>query len=448
MTFFLGLVAYVVHLVHRPLDRRLKQRHVGPLAVVAGAGVLVWLWSTLAPAALDTTYLLADLAGVESVYLMAWVMVLAARARVLEPWFGGLDQMYRLHRHAAWVSVALLLPHQLATGRGPALPPAEIARRTDLGVVLGGASLLLLVALVLLSLPSVGRILRLRYHRWLFVHRLIGVFLLLGILHGVLLDQVIAGSTVLFWVYLLVAGTGMLAYLYAELVMRRRAPRSGYTVVEVDHPGGDVLDLVLAADGAPSAMRAGQFVFLTFADGDWHEHPFSLAGLRDDGSIRLVIRTTGHETSRMARELHPGAPATVVGPYGRFDRTVGGPRQVWVAGGTGVAPFLAWLSTATPEDIGRVELFYSTSTREDAVHLGELRAEEARLPGLTVHAVVSTEKGRLTSEALRPYLGGGDHPTTHVFLCGPASLVSGLRRGLLSEGLTRDHVHSEHFAFR
>lgn len=217
-------------------------------------------------------------------------------------------------------------------------------------------------------------------------------------------------------------------------------------MVEVDHPGGDVLDLVLAPDGAPSPMRAGQFAFLTFADGDWHEHPFSLAGLRDDASIRLVIRTTGHETSRTARELGPGAPATVVGPYGRFDRTVGGPRQAWVAGGTGIAPFLAWLSTAAPEDIGRVELS-SPSAREDAVHLDELRAEEARLPGLTVHAVVSTEQGRLTSQALRPYVGGGDHPT-HVFPCGPASLVSGLRRGLLSEGLTRDHVRSEHFAFR
>lgn len=36
MPFVLAFAAYAIRLARRPIDRRLKQRHVGPLVLVAG----------------------------------------------------------------------------------------------------------------------------------------------------------------------------------------------------------------------------------------------------------------------------------------------------------------------------------------------------------------------------------------------------------------------------
>ncbi|MFJ6088008.1 hypothetical protein ACIQI8_42255 [Streptomyces sp. NPDC092369] len=40
-----------------------------------------------------------------------------------------------------------------------------------------------------------------------------------------------------------------------------------------------------------------------------------------------------------------------------FDHTLGGPRQIWIAGGIGIAPFLGWL-THTAAEPPRTDLFY------------------------------------------------------------------------------------------
>lgn len=121
--------------------------------------------------------------------------------------------------------------------------------------------------------------------------------------------------------------------------------------------------------------------------------------------------------------------------------------QLWIAGGIGIAPFLGWLSTVRPDQAERIDLFYSTSTASHAVHLDELQSAAARLPGLTVHVIDTSEQGRLSIDRLEPLLGDWDHPV-HAFLCGPKAMVRDLTRGLRARGLDRDHIHAEDFAFR
>ncbi|MEU2421053.1 hypothetical protein ABZ619_08415 [Streptomyces sp. NPDC007851] len=166
-----------------------------------------------------------------------------------------------------------------------------------------------------------------------------------------------------------------------------------------------------------------------------------------DGSVRLTFRTLGHGSERMHAALRPGLPATVTGPYGMFDHTLGGPRQIWIAGGIGIAPFLGWLTTPAPPVPAHVDLFYCTPAETDAVFLPELNAAAEHRPGLTVHPVHSRLHGRLTADRVTT-LAGQLHPGTHVFLCGPTPMVHTLTRDLRRLGLPHDHVHSEHFAFR
>jgi len=149
----------------------------------------------------------------------------------------------------------------------------------------------------------------------------------------------------------------------------------------------------------------------------------------------------------MHENLRPGLPAVINGPYGMFDHTLDGSHQIWIAGGIGVAPFLGWLTTERADEPDRIALFYCTTTEDEAVFLPDLTAAADRLPNLTVHTVFSRDQGRLTVERVAA-AAGPLTADTHVFLCGPAAMVAGLRAGLRRRGIPGDYIHTEHFAFR
>lgn len=443
MPVLIALLLYAGRLLRRPMDARLKQRQAGPFLLVVLAAGIVALWLENKPTGLAASYIWGELAGVFVIYLMSCSLILATRARWLEPWFGGLDRMYFWHKRCVVVAMFTLAPHVLITGRS-----TQGAAANRVGAALGVLSLFGLLALVLISIPQAGRILHIPYHRWLFIHRLIGVFVLVALIHGLSIDNVIRDSTVLMTIYLIIGCAGMAAYAYDELIMRHRVPTADYTIERIDRPSSQILDLYLAPVGPGVTLRAGQFIFLRIGGDDaWREHPFSVAGISPDGHLRLTIRSLGRDTSRMHTRLEPGLPATVAGPYGMFDYTLGRAHQIWIAGGIGVAPFLSWLTALDPHGPYQIDLFYSTPTESDAVYLAELRSAQQRLgPLLRVHPVFTRTEGHLTGKKVAAITDVSSD--THVFLCGPTPMVEDLSRDLHRIGVPRDYIHSEHFSFR
>ena len=163
--------------------------------------------------------------------------------------------------------------------------------------------------------------------------------------------------------------------------------------------------------------------------------------------MRLTVRALGRDTRRLYADLRDGLPATLNGPYGMFDHTLGGTRQIWIAAGIGVAPFLGWVNGADRDIKPRTDLFYCTPSAADAPFLPELTAAARRQPGLRLHSVHSRGEGRLTVAKIQA-AAGPLTPQTHVFLCGPAAMVQNLSIDLRHHGIPRDRLHSEHFAFR
>ena len=309
-----SFVLYAIRVMRRPMDVRLKKRRAGAFVLVAVASAIVGIWVNYRPHNLPASYFWGELCGVLAIYLMTCALVLATRARWLEQWFGGLDRMYFWHKRSALIAIALLAPHVFVTGGSNGSQA-----NNGLGDALGVLSLLGLLALVLISLPRAGRILRVPYERWLFMHRLIGLFVVLALVHGLSVDRVIGGSAGLKAIYILLGVIAIAAYGYDELLMRRRSPHADYTIESIDRPSDNVLDLRLAPVNRVVGPHAGQFVFLRIGGDDaWREHPFSVAGTSPDGHVRLTIRSLGRETRRMHARLEPGLPATVTGPYGMF----------------------------------------------------------------------------------------------------------------------------------
>jgi predicted ferric reductase len=354
----LVVLLYLIWLWRRPIDRRLKLSHLGPLITFGGVMAVVLVWTFLYPTGISAKYLIGELSGVVSIFLMTATMLLAVRWARLEQWFGGLDRMYLWHRWCAFVSIVLLIPHIFLTRDDDAvLTAAGIAQYNRVGDLLGTVSTLALGGLVVLSIPLASAVLRLRYYRWLVAHRFIGLFLVLGIVHGVLVDEIIAGAIPLFCIYIAMSSVGVAAYVYAEVGLRRPSALSPYRVKSVDRLAPDVLDLRLAPDGIVKPPRPGQFIFLRLGGRRMHEHPFSIAGVERDGTVRLAIRALGPETQYMEADASVGQPATLSKAYGHFDYTLGGADQIWIAGGIGISPFLGWLDSMPADWADHVRLY-------------------------------------------------------------------------------------------
>ncbi|GAB3768685.1 ferric reductase-like transmembrane domain-containing protein [Microlunatus parietis] len=368
-------------------------------------------------------------------------LVLATRWRVLEPWFGGLDRMYRVHREAAVVGFVLLVAHV-------ALVPWRLDSPggTPSGLIAFAGILVLVLLSIGPRLPVLRRVMALSYHRWRWTHRYIGFFFIVSLAHMLLVDAAVHSASAPFALLMTAYVVGAVAFAYSMLLARFMRPRRRYVVEGVRPVATGVVEVALRARKAGRAplgavrvcpVRAARVARTTPV------HHFQRPGwvnsaVDDQGTRRL------HRSAR--RHAATGTAAVVEGGYGLFDYRTGAARQVWVAGGIGVTPFLAWLRDE-PETVPReIALFCVVRLREDALFADELHTAHERHPGLSIHLHVSSESGTFTVDRIAEKTGGLDR--CEVYLCGPRPMVDALERGFRQHGVDRTAIHFEEFAFR
>jgi len=143
--------------------------------------------------------------------------------------------------------------------------------------------------------------------------------------------------------------------------------------------------------------------------------------------------------------IEPGMPAVVGGPHGRLNHTKGGRRQVWIAGGVGVAPFLSWLRALDGRLAPEVDFFYSADGVSPFAE--EIRMVANRHPSLRAHFVDTRNGGRLTPERVLRTVEGDPRELT-VFMCGPQATLRTFQVQFRCAGVTAGHIHREYFDWR
>jgi predicted ferric reductase len=86
--------------------------------------------------------------------------------------------------------------------------------------------------------------------------------------------------------------------------------------------------------------------------------------------------------------------------FRKFFGRKGKQRQVWVAGGIGITPFLAWVQSLSEHEAVRIYLFYSALNAEEALGLEVLEKAKARLHGFSFDVVFSQSEGRVDANRL------------------------------------------------
>ena len=182
------------------------------------------------------------------------------------------------------------------------------------------------------------------YERWRALHRTTGLFVAAGFAHGVLDGTPFAAAPVLRWSYVAVGGIGLAFYVYRELLARYFLSLHDYQVDAVREIDAGLVEIALRPLGRGLEFVPGQFamIYIEAKDG-WHRHPFTISSAPHEDVVRVTVKALGDYTSRLQELVEPGMPAVIGGPHGRFSHWRGTDRQVWIAGGVGVAPFLSWL---------------------------------------------------------------------------------------------------------
>lgn len=438
-------------------------RWVGPGAVLGLAVAYAVLWFAAMPANQPSSSYLGQFLGAEAVLLLSVGLILISTLPWVEAWFDGIDKAAIWHRRVAITGIALLIPHILL---------AANPNRGSLGpklAVIGAVGLITLVIWAVLPrwrsvvpralhgpilavrrLPGIRQLRKLLggYELWRQVHRLTGLFVAVGFAHALLDATPFAPSPLLRWTFVAVGGTGLAFYAYRELLARHFVPLLDYQVDTVRPMGNGILEVGLKPLGRPMNFAPGQFamLFLEGLDG-WHRHPFTIASSPADDRLRFAIKALGDGTARLPHAVQPGMPAVIGGPFGRFSHAKGTARQLWVAGGIGVTPFLSWLrGLGQHPPRGPVDFFYS-SPAPLAPYAAEVSSLAARSGLVRVH-FVDSRQGHLTAERVIAEARTESSEPVSVFLCGPTSMVRDLRSGFRRLGVPGRRIYSEHFDWR
>ncbi|WP_180125319.1 ferric reductase-like transmembrane domain-containing protein [Rhodoferax sp. BLA1] len=404
---------------------------------------------------------LINFTGIMGMGVMSVALMLAARPLVLEPFLGGLDKMYRLHKWLSISGLVWVMLHWLCKqspgwltnlgylerhAREHAPEPANpifkfLQSQRGLAEGVGEWAFYATVLLMVLALVK-----WFPYHLFFKTHRWLAVAYLFLVVHAVVLMKFSYWGQLMGPVMALLMLGGSLA---AVVILLRRVGLSrrvlGVVTQVHAHKSVRVLEVGVQLQGRWSGHQSGQFVFVRF-DNVEGAHPFTISSAwTGDGHMVFLIKGLGDYTTLLPDRLKLGDPVHIEGPYGQFNFDSDCERQIWVGGGIGITPFVARLEELVLAPQAKpIDLFYATALPYHlAIHKLKLLAREARV---TLHVLVEAHDGRLTAQsicALVPDWRLGD-----IWFCGPARFGQALKADFATRGLPRKSFHDELFDLR
>ena len=379
----------------------------------------------------------AEFLSTSALILASTNLMLSTRIRPFEGAFGGLDKMYTSHRLNGMAVALLVASHFLLMRKTAPFAPGGILGFTALALFLGS------VFAATAPRAPWRRLVPLRYQEWKLLHRTMGLVVLIAVAHSFLVPKFVrALPLMLAWVYGFVL-LGLLAYVYREAIEGFAVRRHRYRVAHPEQLSPDVFEVQLEPVAHPIRHRPGQFAFVSLEDGPSREqHPFTMSAAPAGGALRFSIKASGDFTLALQSHVPDGSLASIEGPYGRFDFTKAGPRQLWLAGGIGITPFLAFAPTL--DGSRDVRLVWAVHDTGDAVHGDELKRVADAGVGLDLTVHVTSESGRLKLADL----GLTQTRGLDVYICGPIPMRKAFVAELRALGVPRDRIRFEEFSLR
>jgi benzoate/toluate 1,2-dioxygenase reductase subunit len=224
------------------------------------------------------------------------------------------------------------------------------------------------------------------------------------------------------------------------------------SIASVERLSGSTIAFSVRLDqGDGVGFLPGQYVNVEIP-GTGLTRSYSFSSPPGAGDAAFVVRNVpgGRMSNYLVEEAQPGQRIGFTGPFGSFYlREVVRP-ALFLAGGTGIAPFLSMLESLAAQGCSHpVRMVFGVTFDRDLVALEQLDAIRAKLPGFEYRTCVVDQdsshprKGYVTEHVDADWLNGGD---VDVYLCGPVAMVDAVRHWLDASGQKPASFHYEKFS--
>jgi len=415
-------------------------RLFGILLIIIALLVPIYWFLELTPkfpdSALFSLYL-----GSAALIAMGISQLLATRFWGVELIFGSLDRIYILHKWLGFGALVTMLLHDMIDADIDNLGPETIL--TEIADTFGEFSLYAFMILIIITVATI-----IPYRLWYWTHRFMGALFVMAAIHYFYILKPFDNFSTLGIYVGSFCILGIVAYFYTLIPFSWMPGRHKYKISAIEKTGNS---LAVSLTPVKRGLRhqAGQFSFLKFSGAKLGEevHPFTISSApKSDRSLRFTIKEAGDYTRKLDGALSMGAHVDVSNSHGHFKLHKKSPPNIWIAGGIGITPFMAWAHSLTPAN-GNVDLFYCVRQSSEAAHLDELQQLANEKPNLTLHLIESSRGPRLDAARIANSI---DLPLSsmHVHYCGPEGMRDSLRAGLRKAGLKSSRFHFEQFEIR
>ena len=379
-------------------------------------------------------YFLSALISCIAYTSMALSLILAGRFEIVDKLLGGADKSYLVHRYFGYASLSASLIHW---GTGDDAFNAIIPSLADSAGDLGEFAIACLIALVTISIFKL-----IPYQWWKKSHLLMGPLFILIALHVFFSASPIIAFSPFWWV---LAGLTIVAIVawFKTLLKSVNAPIKAkvISVTKTDR----AIDFELQHESSLS-WKPGQFAQLSINKPNLTEqHPFSFASSCHSDKVRFIVNQTGDYTRHLYNNLQAGDEVLIHRVAGGFTPQVkqNRNRQIWIAAGSGITPFLAALDTLEADNFSSIDLIYNPGKGFEK-HLSQaLEDIQHQLPQLTLTLLKNGEY--LSQQHFNNLTEGWEH--ADMYLCGPQKMKQSAQQ-IWRNNRAKGKIHTEFYDFR
>ena len=369
---------------------------------------------------------------------MAFSLILAGRFERIDNILGGVDKSYLIHRYFGYTSLSAGVIHWLT---GDDAFNAIIPGFSDSAGDLGEFTILALITLVAISVFKL-----IPYQWWKKSHLLMGPLFMLIAIHVFFSASPVILFSPLWWFFACITFLALLAWI-KTLRKPINSPNKGKItqIVKTER----AIDFTIEHNGSLT-WRPGQFAQLSINKGKLEEqHPFSFANACDQSKgshqARFIINRAGDYTDTLYRTLAVDDEILIHRIAGGFTPQLSAQRnrQIWVAAGSGITPFLAALDALSPDNYARIDLIYNPGKGFDKYLTQTLKQYQTKLPQLTLTLLNNSEY--LTQQHFTSLSDGWTN--ADLYLCGPEKMKQSAQQ-IWRNNSAKGKIHTEFYDFR
>ena len=221
----------------------------------------------------------------------------------------------------------------------------------------------------------------------------------------------------------------------------------------------------------------GQYLTLKFQlNGSEERRSYSMCSspLESDISVTVKKVKNGKVSTHIHENIKAGDAIEAMQPDGRFYTELNGDNKknyYLIGAGSGITPLMSMLKTILEkEPMSYVFLLYGNRNEDFIIYKNELAALQKKYGGqLFMELVLSQPKrekkkglgglfskgktnwqgktGRINATVFKKFME--DHAPRHkdseFFICGPGSMIEGVKGELLSQNFKKENIHQEYF---